>query len=218
MKNVKRIGLLVLYPLIMTLFGFGAGIWSARYLYTASEETIRDVYQTEDIAAKGPTMETEQEKETIEVLNASETLSVDTQYVLEETDMVDQSSVETVWRLPAKYVGMNREQFLEAMQLYEAFPPLTEQERGFVSLEVLSFSKERVVVQMNYRYVQPGEGFYLAVKDNEVVVYLEDARTIYIETGIQMDTLPETLQLDIMNMLWMEDEESLYDFLEAYSS
>ena len=53
------------------------------------------------------------------------------------------------WKLPDKYVGMNREQFLEAMELYEAFPPLSEMERGFVSLEVLSFSRKRVVVQMN---------------------------------------------------------------------
>lgn len=117
-----------------------------------------------------------------------------------------------------KYVGMNREQFLEAIEEYEAFPPLSEMERGFVSLEVLSFSRERVVVQMNYRFLVPTSSFYLAVYDNEVVVYLEDKETIYIETEILLEQLPEELQQEIIDMRWMPDEEALYDFLETYSS
>jgi hypothetical protein len=91
-------------------------------------------------------------------------------------------------------------------------------ERGFAGLEVLSFSRERVVVRMNYRYVQPGEAFYLAVQDNEVVVYLEDQETLYINTGIMLESLPEELQMEIMQMLYVEGEGDLYDFLESYSS
>lgn len=104
------------------------------------------------------------------------------------------------------------------MDLYEAFPPLSEMERGFVNLEVLSFSRERVVVQMNYKYVQPSESFYLAVYDNEVIVYLEDRKTVYIETEIELDSLPEQIQHNIIQMMWIENEEKLYDFLENYSS
>lgn len=158
------------------------------------------------------------ENASLEAAYSSETLSVDTKYVLEETDVLTHSVVETTWRLPGKYVGMNREQFLEAMEIYESFPPLSEMERGFVSLEVLSFSRERVVVRMNYKFVQPSASFYLAVYDNNVVVYLEDKETIYIETDIRLDTLPEELQQDIMQMMWIEDQEKLYDFLENYSS
>ena len=156
--------------------------------------------------------------EVMEAASSYETLCVDTAYVLEETDILHHTVVETTQRLPIKYVGMNRGQFIEAMKLYEAFPPLSEMERGFVNLEVLSFSRERVVVQMNYRYVQPSESFYLAVYDNEVVVYLEDRKTVYIETEIELDSLPEQLQRDIIQMMWIENEEKLYDFLENYSS
>lgn len=153
-----------------------------------------------------------------EVATSYETLCVDTAYVLEETDILHHTVVETTQRLPDKYVGMNREEFLQAMELYEAFPPLSEMERGFVNLEVLSFSRERVVVQMNYKYVQPSESFYLAVFDNQVIVYLEDRKTVYIETEIELDSLPEQLQQNIMQMMWIENEEKLYDFLENYSS
>ena len=160
----------------------------------------------------------EDDFQAVEAVNVAETLNADTEYVLEETDVLTQSVVETVSGLPAKYIGMDREQFLEAMKQYEAFPPLTEMERGFVSLEVLSFSQERVVVQMNYQYVQPSTSFYLAVQNNEVIVLLEDQKTIFINTGIRLEELPENVQMDIIQMRFVEDEEKLYNFLEAYSS
>lgn len=148
----------------------------------------------------------------------AEKLTADTEYVLEETDVRNQTVVETTWKVPAKYIGMNREEFLKAMEEYEAFPPLSELERGFVSLEVLSFSTEKVVVQMNYEYTQPSSSFYLVVENNYVVVYLDDRETIYMYTDILLSELPDTVQQDVINVMFVEDEESLYDFLESYSS
>lgn len=242
MKFVKGISLYFIYPVLMLGIGFYAGVQSAHFFYPG-EQTQRLYYEPEHTDI--PSSEASEEQEPLleqapaegddcmdyetaygteshelirEAASASETLSVETEYVLEERDIDGDSTVETTWKLPDKYVGMNREQFLEAMELYEAFPPLSEMERGFVSLEVLSFSRERVVVQMNYRYVKPSTSFYLAVYDNEVLVYLEDKETVYIETDIMLDALPEELQQDIIDMLWIENEEELYDFLEAYSS
>lgn len=157
-------------------------------------------------------------EEAEEVMSAPETLCVDTEYVLEETDVLNHTVVENVGRLPNKYVGMDREQFIKAMEVYADFPPLSEMERGFIGLNVLSFSRDRVVVQMNYELVQPTESFYLAVYNNEVVVYLDDRTTVYIETGIPLDSLPDSLQQSIIDMMWIENEEKLYDFLENYSS
>uniref|UniRef100_UPI004056D818 hypothetical protein n=1 Tax=Acetatifactor sp. TaxID=1872090 RepID=UPI004056D818 len=248
MKFVKSISLFFVYPMIMFGIGFFVGVQSMHYFYpgesdgqiireesltrtsegnkgNSSSEEVNDV-ETDNHAVK---TELNSEKEVdgtanvqfeaaAEVAVSMETLSVDTEYVLEETDVVNGSVVETVWKLPDKYIGLNREQFLEAMDAYEQFPPLSEIERGFVSLEVLSFSRERVVVQMNYQYVQPSTSFYLAVYNNEVVVYLEDMETIYINTGIELSELPEKIQQEIMQMIWIEDEESLYQFLESYSS
>ena len=153
-----------------------------------------------------------------EVSALTQKLNAGTSYVLEETDLRSDTVVETTWKLPAKYIGMNREQFLEAMDLYEASPPLEELERGFVSLEVKSFSPQKVVVQMNYDYIQPGSSFYLKVEDNFVVVYLEDKTTVYMDTDILLKDLPEDLQQEIIQVMYVPDEESLYDFLENYSS
>ena len=156
----------------------------------------------EDAASAGQFVS---EKEDLAAVSSSkETLSVDTKYVLEETDIVNNTVVETTKRLPDAYVGMTREQFLAAMESYAAFPPLVEMERGFVGLEVVSFSREKVVVQMNYQYLQPSQSFYLAVRENEVVVYLEDMETVFINTGIVLET--GGVQLEIIQMLWIENE------------
>lgn len=153
-----------------------------------------------------------------EVASFGERLNADTVYVLEETDLRDQTVVETTWNLPEMYIGMNREQFISAMASYELSPPLSELERGFVSLEVLSFSQEKVVVQMNYAYVQPSNSFYLVVEDNYIVVYLEDRESVYMYTDINLTELPDAIQQDVINWMYVPDEESLYDFLESYSS
>lgn len=238
MKFVKGISLFFIYPLVMFGIGFYAGVECMHFFYPGSNpvretqelpeenwpEQIADKLQDEetvkDAGDKTSVQEQIADNQTaiVDVAASHETLSVDTEYVLEETDIASHSVVETILTIPQQYVGLNREQFLECMEQYEMYPPLSELERGFISLEVLSFARERVVIQMNYQYVQPSNSFYLAVHDNEVVVYLEDKETIYINTGILLEDLPEEVQLEIIQMLWMEDEETLYHFLENYSS
>ena len=208
MKVVKGIGLF--------LIGLWIGVKVTHFFYPGEQdlemktEQVTEGENLESVSGGEPTV--------TQVSTSMETLSVDTEYVLEETDIVSGSVVETAWRLPDKYIGLNREQFLKAMENYEMFPPLSELERGFVSLEVLSFSRERVVVQMNYQYIQPGSSYYLAVRNHEVVVYLEDLETVYINTGIMLDSLPSDIQMELMQTIWVEEEEKLYNFLEAYSS
>ncbi|MDE6642213.1 MAG: hypothetical protein K2K63_17015 [Acetatifactor sp.] len=237
MKFVKGIGLFFVYPLFMLVLGFYAGVrFTEHYewLYyqqgedtdtSGSEEKLQGQPALESTEPLGNSMDYERAGNTaeedslyLEVVSASETLNVETKYVLEERDIYRDTVVETTWRLPDKYVGMNREQFLSAMKEYEAFPPLSEMQRGFVSLEVLSFSREKVVIQMNYRVVLPTDSFYLAVYDNKVVVLLDDRETVYIETDIKLEKLPEEEQEQIINMMFIEDEAGLYDFLEAHSS
>lgn len=207
MKFVKRISYFFVIPIFFLGLGIMLGIWGVRFFYPGSSA---GEYQTRQ--------ESGNDADSIAAAVSEETLCADTKYVLEETDILRNTTVETSWQIPHKYIGMNRERFLESMELYAANPPLSEVERGFVGLEVLSFSREKVVIRMDYRYVQPSESFYLAVKDHEVVVYLEDRSTLYINTGISLDHLPEKIQLQIMDMLFVPDEEELYDFLETYSS
>lgn len=233
MRFVKSISLFFICPILLFSLGFFVGVSYTRFfdlrngyqrMYGERKSPIEEVEASKaretDLADADPSEENAEGVDPLyeEVSFKPETLCVETQYVLEEKDILGNTTLETTKKLPQKYIGMNREQFLEAMNVYESFPPLSEQERGFVGLEVVSFSRERVVVQMNYKYVKSDGNFYLMVYDNEVLVYLEDKETVYIETGIRLDTLPEELQYDIINGLFIEKQEDLYDFLETYSS
>lgn len=154
----------------------------------------------------------------VDVSNDYPFLSKDTQLILEEVDIRKGTVVESDEILPEKYVGMNRESFLQSMRDYEATPPLSERQKGFVGLEVLSFSRDRVVVQKNYRRAGPEDGFFLALMDYRVIVLFDDAKTIYMTTDISYEMLPEEMREKLSTMIYVENEQELFDFLEAYTS
>ena len=236
MKFVKGISLFFIYPVIMLGIGVVAGAWGMQFFYPGiiqekyaqkQEEYIENINAAEiqngesakelSLTEEIPT-DIAEEKEIWEAAAVEKTLNADTEYVIQEKDLLRGTVVETSWQIPGKYMGMTRELFLTSMEEYAKNPPLSEKERGFVGLEVVSFSPERVVVQMNYEYVQPSESFYIVVQNNEVVVLLEDGKTVFINTGIQLEELPELVQMKIIQMYYVENEEALYNFLETYSS
>ena len=204
MKFVKGISLFFLYPCMMLCTGIYLGIEAERYFYPGRQNLVQ-----EDIV--------EESLQPVAV-EEEEILTTDTEYVLEEYDTKRGTVVETVTKVPEKYLGMDRETFVESMDLYALTPPLPEKERGFIGLEVVSFSKSRVVVRMNYLYIEPTKGFYLKVEDNNIVVYCDDDKTVYMRTTISTYTLPDNLKSQIVEGIFMENEAALYSFLETYSS
>ena len=55
-------------------------------------------------------------------------------------------------------------------------------------------------------------------QDSRLVVFLPDGKTVYMETGIRSENLSQKLQKQAENGIGFADEESLFDFLESYSS
>lgn len=315
MKFVRYVCLFAVYPFCMMVFGFIAGMMTYRFFYPGAlqqnvlnAEMVTEAETSGDSAANvefeagvksGAGGENEagivtfDEIESVETSDVLGRLSADTKYIVIENDLTNATSEEITDKLPHKYIGMDREQFLSAMEKFEEGPPLSQREKGFVGLQVLSFSRERVVVRMDYRTEDPEkregtddtedteiseiagstenaekietaestenaenietvgnsvntgntenpknaeksekkggsepsmitdavkEGFYLAVYDDEVIVYLGDQKTVFVGTGIMLGSLPQELQKQIIQMLWVPDEESLFRFLEAYSS
>lgn len=66
--------------------------------------------------------------------------------------------------------------------------------------------------------VKKSESYYLKELNGFVVVYLSDQKTIYEYTTIPVDNLPEEVALEISNGMKIDTSESLYSFLEGYSS
>ena len=64
----------------------------------------------------------------------------------------------------------------------------------------------------------PGDGYYLAHLHGYVVVYYADKHTIYEVTDMELTTLPEEVQGEILEGKYIQDVKELYGFLENYSS
>lgn len=227
MKFVKGISLFCIYPLIMFGLGMYTGVVGYGYFYPGDNIILKDssphvfTGPNADFLNKSTKQTEEQpqeEFEVIETIRDDGVLVPTTEYILQEIDMESGTIVEYSYKLPDKYLGMNRDSFLEAMDAYEQSPPLKEVERGFVGLEVLTFSSQKVVVQMSYAFLKPTENFYIGVEQNYVVVYLEDKETVYMQTDILLENLPEAVQNQIMLYMYVKGEEDLYHFLESYSS
>ncbi len=158
------------------------------------------------------------EEPVVDVSTKEDTINADTRYVILEKDMDTGKIVKTHTKMPEKYLGLTREQLIQQLENYEVNPPLTELERGFVGLELLTFSVNQVEVQMNYQYVKSSGSFYIVAYDNKLVVMLEDRKKVFLSTQIEVNELPYDVQQDVLLGLFIPNEESLYDFLESYTS
>ncbi len=210
MKFVKRISLFFIIPMGM----FAGGFYSHMKL---QEEFYPNRYKPEQVKQQN-TVVKEEPQVIPTALEDEQLICADTQYIIEEVDLEKNTSVETVWKVPDKFIGMDRHNFVKEMELYQKAPSLKDQELGFVSVEVVSFSKARVMIRKNYIFKELSTSFYLVNEKNFVVVYYDDLKTVYMNTNITLDLLPDTLKQEIIQTKYVATEEELYNFLESYSS
>lgn len=147
-------------------------------------------------------------------------ITADTSFVVVDVNVDDMTQERQEIPTPSYYMGMNREEFESQRKVQDASPPLSELQRGYQGSEVKSFSESMVEL---YKFYQENtqeteEYFYLAIRDNRVVVYQADGETIYMETDIAADKLPGEVLQELLQKRIVNSEEDLYDFLEAYSS
>lgn len=62
--------------------------------------------------------------------------------------------------------------------------------------------------------------FLYVIKDSggRAIVYHAQSMELYMETGIRTAELPEEVRDRLISGIGFSDEESLFDFLESYSS
>ena len=210
MKFAKRISLFFIIPVGMYSLGFYSHM-------KLQEEFYPGRFRMEQIEQKSEVV-SEQPQVIPASVEDAQVICADTQYIIQEVDLEKDTSVETTWKAPDKYIGMNRKQFIKEMELYQQAPSLKDQELGFVSVEVVSFSKDRVIIRKNYIFKEIRSSFYLVNEKNYVVVYCDDMQTVYMNTNITLDSLPDKLKQEIIRTKYIATQEALYNFLESYSS
>lgn len=216
MKFVKRISLFFIIPMGMYALGFFSHMKLQEEFYPGKFREAQTA-RTEGTAV-GQIPELADRQVIPTAMGEEQVICADTRYIIEEVDLKRDTSVETKWKVPDKYIGMDRQSFVREMELYQQSPSLKDQELGFVSIEVVSFSREKVVVRKNYIFKEQCTSFYLVNEKNYVVVYCDDMRTVYMNTNITLDSLPDAMQQEIIQNKYIGTEEELYNFLESYSS
>ena len=219
MKTFKGIGLFfvaICFAVLLFEIGFALGL-RTRGKNKISEELVRGQDMVEEILPDA-TAATKDFSPFLDASSNSGMLRMDTEFFVCEVNDDTGEKIETIKDLPTKYVGLDLEGFMEVMEQYNAAPPLSEREKGFEYLEVLRFSRDRVMIQKHYSEKKRKNGYYLAIMDHHVVVLCEDQSTIYMTTDISLQMLPENVREELINKRYVENEMELFDFLEAYTS
>lgn len=206
MRFVKRVSLFFLYSVFMLGIGFCVSLFLQDYFYPGKEQ-LKDNTTENRTGTEVPVKE---------VVSAGEIiLSADTKYIVRSLDVESGKESEAEEVPPDKFIGLTREKLEEEIREYDKSPSLSDLEKGFTHMELLSFSPSRVVVRKSYK---KEEGFFLLNENHYVVVYDKNLTRIYMNTGILAKSLPEKVQGEILHMKYIENESELYHFLESYSS
>lgn len=140
----------------------------------------------------------------------------DTIYHILVCDLTQGTEKEVIEEIPGSYMGKNRQQLMDLLDIYNESPPLDEQSRGFQSMELVSFSEEDITVRKTYETAL----YYccVVVEDDYLTVYDEKRKNVILYTDIRLDALPEQLKQEIIDGKYFKTEQDLYHFLESYSS
>ena len=142
----------------------------------------------------------------------------DTICVYENIDKKDGAVSTEERKLPAKYIGLTREELEAALLQDSQTMTLEDKQKGFKSQHLELFSSDRIKVLRIYDTSKEQAGFYIMEVDGEIGVYREDKTTLYFRTGLNPKSLPADVLNEVREGKYMDTELQVYHFLESYSS
>ena len=222
MKLIRRISLFLILSGIMLALGGYTALKAEQFFYPNRYQ----VKETPNHVIQRSSVDDDIQEQVIEAaVGEIPVVTADTMYLVEEVDLTDGTVHESEENVPVKYIGLDRESLVQELEIYDRNPPLSELERGFETIELTAFSKDRVVICKYYKLEkeneqeqEPEQGYYLMVADHLIVVYRGDQQTIYMDTDILLESLSDALQAEIIQGKYMETEEEVLNFLESFSS
>ncbi|MDE7326444.1 MAG: hypothetical protein K2N63_09225 [Lachnospiraceae bacterium] len=115
-------------------------------------------------------------------------------------------------------IGMTREELSDYLAQELVNMPDSERDQGLILNELITFSRDRIIVRKTYDSNRIDFLYYVAVKNGEVVVYHNDRITVYEYTGISALSLAEEERLALLSGIRVKTQEELFSLLESYSS
>lgn len=155
----------------------------------------------------------------IAVANQTSTFPITTKTQFEiEHFYVDEKRTltETVDDIPV-LLGCDKEGLEKYLDDYMTHLSTKEREEGLSDFELVSYNGNVICLRKTYR-IPEYEGFYAKNFNGYIVIMNGDEKTVYEYTQISIHLLPEELQKQVQEGYYIEDESTLYNFLETYSS
>ena len=119
--------------------------------------------------------------------------------------------------LPSEMVGIDRNALNTLLDRELQEQDEVNQLKRLYEYRILRFSSSEIVIERIYQS-EKADYFYLGIVDDCVVVFCEDKETIYLNTGIPAQELPDAICMEIQQFKLIQSIEELFDFLEAYTS
>lgn len=131
-------------------------------------------------------------------------------------DLFNNKRTEKSSKVPEYFVGLTRQQIDKYYDNYMQNIPVEEVEKGLQTINVLEFSSNEIVIEKIYD--ESSVKYYIMDRDGYIKVYYGDKKTLYENTGIKTDTLPDTEKKNLEAGICVDDKEELLSILEGYSS
>jgi len=147
-----------------------------------------------------------------------DTIMPNTQYKLQVYDIKNGNMTEDILPTPSYLIGLKREEVIQYLFEYMNDLPLSEFEKGLETFELVSFSKDSVVLRKTYNIDKVENQYFLKSQNGYIVVYYGDQKTVYEYTGLSTARLSQYEKLQLEEGVFAKNLEELYALLENYSS
>ena len=163
---------------------------------------------------------------TTDVAQSDSVVKEDATLVIETVNEKDKENIVTnKLDIPVEMIGLTRNDIVEYLEEHSEY--FDEKGEEIDSLLLVSFSPEQVVIRKNVHEVEmviytnedsERYNYYIAFKQDKVIVYKKDKETVFIETGISFDMLDAETRASIEEGVWIENISVLYRYLESITS
>lgn len=213
-------------------------LFAGYILIRGGELLLQDyLFRTERAVQEQSDVRTNEARETAA---SQECVTCDTIFTVSEYDLSTGRQEVYQQLLPTSLIGMNRKQITEWVDDYNLSATLEDLEKGFLSMELVSFSSEEIRVRKRMESADESEAVpieqpkqliqepsvsennavygYILAQDGLLTVYDGMRRHVILYTDISVFDLPENIQQEIMDGKEVASQQELYHLLESYSS
>jgi hypothetical protein len=219
-KESIKISLAVVISIISLLAICSYTIGYTRYL-RETDSKVKGIYEDNNIKKVEANEKLKQDniensKEIIDASTNESKIGDSTLFKTIEVDLVTTRQSEVEDKVSKHLVGLSFEQLGKYYENYIQNLPVDEVSRGLQTINIVSFSKEQVVVEKIYDASKVG--YYIVDKLGEIKVYYNDKRTLYENTGIITSELPKSEKDVLEDGIFVDSTEEVMAILEGYSS